>query len=184
MLPPSLFESDLVGALRRTTFIGAGREMQLDAYPLPRSSGHVRGEVGPSGEYAPYWYVEFADDEVDRARRHPADDRETVRAQTDAWLNELFPGARANAERLAVDAPVRLSFSLGKTSPWSRPANVGYGLSYAFPMLVALLTADDSSTVVIDGAEAHLHPRAQSAVGALLARMAASGLQNPCRVAQ
>ena len=108
-------------------------------------------------------------------RRHPADNRETVRAQVDAWLNELFPGARVNAERLAVDAPVRLSFSLGQTSPWSKPANVGYGLSYAFPML-ALLTAEPGSTIVIDSAEAHLHPRAQSAVGSLLARMAGSGL--------
>ena len=176
MLPSGMSTSDLVGSLRSATFISAGREMQLDAYPVPRSPAHVRGDVGRSGEYAPYWYLEFADDEVGPMRRHPTDSRETVRAQVDAWLNDLFPGARANAERLAVDAPVRLSFSLGQTSPWSKPANVGYGLSYAFPMLVALLTAEPGSTVVIDSAEAHLHPRAQSAVGSLLARMAASGL--------
>ena len=176
MLPSELSASDLMDSLRSTNFISAGREMQLDAYPVPRSSGHVRGDVGRAGEYAPYWYLEFADDEVSPKRRHPTDNRETVRAQVDAWLNELFPGARANAERLAADAPLRLSFSLGQTSPWSKPANVGYGLSYAFPMLVALLTADPGSTVVIDSAEAHLHPRAQSAVGYLLARMAGSGL--------
>ena len=176
MLPSSLSNSDLVGSLGSTTFIGAGRAMELDAYPVPRSSAQVRGDVGRSGEYAPYWYLEFADDEVSRSRRHPTDDRETVRAQVDAWLGELFPGTRANAERLAVDAPVRLSFSLGQTSAWSKPANVGYGLSYAFPMLVALLTAETGSRVVIDSAEAHLHPRAQSAVGYLLARMAGSGL--------
>ena len=184
MLPSGLSNSDLVGSLRSTTFISAGREMQLDAYPVPRSSAHVRGDVGRSGEYAPYWYLEFADDEVSPMRRHPTDNRETVRAQVDAWLGELFPGARANAERLAVDAPVRLSFSLGQKSPWSKPASVGYGVSYAFPMLVALLTAEPGSTVVIDSAEAHLHPRAQSAVGYLLARMAGSGLQHPRRVAQ
>ena len=176
MLPARLSTSDLVASLASTTFIGAGREMQIDAYPVPRSSAQLRGDVGRSGEYAPYWYIEFADDEVSPMRRLPTDDRETVRAQTDAWLNELFPGARANAERLAMDAPVRLSFSLGQTSPWSKPANVGYGLSYAFPMLVALLTAEPGATVVIDSAEAHLHPRAQSAVGRLLAKMAGSGL--------
>ena len=176
MLPSGLSNSDLVGSLRSTTFISAGREMQLDAYPVPRLAAHVRGDVGRSGEYAPYWYLEFADDEVSPMRRHPTDNRETVRAQVDAWLGELFPGARANAERLAVDAPLRLSFSLGQKSTWSKPVNVGYGLSYAFPMLVALLTAEPGSTVVIDSAEAHLHPRAQSAVGHLLARMAGSGL--------
>lgn len=176
MLPHSMSTSGLVGTLRNTTFIGAGREMQFEAYPVPRSSAHVRGDVGRSGEYAPYWYLEFADDEVSPMRRHPTDNRETVRAQVDAWLSELFPSARANAERLAVDAPVRLSFSLGQTSPWSKPANVGYGLSYAFPMIVALLTAEHGSTVVIDSAEAHLHPQAQSHVGYFLARMAGSGL--------
>lgn len=177
ILPSLLSKSDLVSSLRRTTFLGAGREMQLDAYPLPRSPAHVLGDVGSSGEYAPYWYLEFADEEVSLKRRHPTDSRETVRAQMDAWLNELFPGARANAERLAVDAPIRLSFSLGPTSPWSKPANVGFGLSYAFPMLVTLLTAEHGATVVIDSAEAHLHPQAQSAVGRLLAQMAGAGLQ-------
>ena len=176
LLPSELATSDLVGSLRSTSFISAAREVQLDAYPVPRSSAHIRGDVGRCGEYAPYWYIEFADDEVSPARRHPTDNRETVRAQVDTWLGELFPGARANAERLAVDAPVRLSFSVGRKSPWSKPVNVGYGLSYAFPMLVALLTAESGSTVVIDSAEAHLHPRAQSAVGYLLARMAGSGL--------
>ena len=174
--PWTLSNSNLVGTLYRTSFISAGRDLPLDTYPVPRSSTHVRGDVGRSGEYAPYWYLEFADDEVSLMRRHPTDNRETVRAQVDAWLGELFPGARANVERLAVDSPLRLSFSLGQQSPWSKPANVGYGLSYAFPMLVALLTAEPGSTVIIDSAEAHLHPRGQSAVGYLLAKMAGSGL--------
>ena len=177
MLPLKFAQSDLVASLRKTTFISAHRETRQDAYPVPRSSAHIRGDVGHSGEFAPYWYLEFADDKVSPERRHPEDNRETVRAQVDAWLNELFPGARAKAERLAEDAPVHLSFSLDQTSPWSKPANVGYGLSYAFPMLVTLLTAELGSTVVIDSAEAHLHPRAQSAVGRLLARVASSGLQ-------
>ena len=177
LLPAELSASHLMRSLQGTTFVSAAREMQLDAYPVPQAPVHVPGDVGRSGEYAPYWYLEFADDEVSRLRRHPNDNRETVRAQVDAWLNELFPEARVNAERLAVDAPIRLSFSLGQTSPWSKPANVGFGLSYAFPMLVALLTANPGSTIVVDSAEAHLHPRAQSAVGRVLAQMAGSGLQ-------
>ncbi|MYJ52341.1 MAG: DUF3696 domain-containing protein [Gammaproteobacteria bacterium] len=175
--PSEMGNSDLIHSLWHATFIGAGREMQLESYPVPQSPAHVRGDVGRSGEYAPYWYLEFADEEVAPKRRHPKDQRETVRAQVDAWLDEFFPGARANADRLSADAPLRLSFSLGKTSPWSKPANVGYGLSYAFPMLVTLLTAEAGSTVVIDSAESHLHPQAQSAVGYLIARVAGSGLQ-------
>ncbi len=175
--PSEMETSDLIHSLRDTIFISAGREMQLEPYPVPQSPAHVRGDVGRSGEYAPYWYLEFADEEVIPRRRHPKDERETVRAQVDTWLGEFFPGARANAERLSADAPIRLSFSLGPTSPWSKPDNVGYGLSYTFPMLVTLLTAKAGSAVVIDSAEFHLHPQAQSAVGYFIARVAGSGLQ-------
>ena len=135
------------------------------------------GDIGAAGEFAPYWYLEAADEDVDSGRRRANDDGGTVRAQVDAWLGELFPGARASADRLSPDAPIRLSFSLSTTSPWERPANVGFGLSYAFPMLVALLTRETGSILVVDSAEAHLHPRAQSAVGRLLGQMAGAGLQ-------
>lgn len=177
ILPIRISQSPLTQALRNVIFIGAGRDGQLETYPLPRTPSQQVGDVGANGQYGAYWYLECADDEVDPKRRHPTDDRETVRSQMDAWINELFPGARANADRLTVDSPVQLTFSLTKTSPWSKPVNVGFGLSYAFPMLVAVLTAKPGSIIVLDSAEAHLHPRAQSAVGRLLAQMAGAGLQ-------
>ena len=170
-------KSPLVERLRNTAHIGAARAVPLDSFPVPRAASRVAGDVGATGEFAPYWYLEYADEEVAPARRHRGDSAATVRAQVDAWLSELFPGARATADRLSPDAPIRLSFSLSRTSRWARPANVGFGLSYAFPMLVALLTREKGSIVVVDSAEAHLHPRAQSAVGRLLAQMAGAGLQ-------
>ena len=170
-------DSPLASAIRGTTFISAARALQLEAFPVPSAPFHSEGDVGTMGEYAPYWYLEYADDEVVVARRHPDDDSETVRSQVDAWLGELFPGVVVSADRLAPDAPVRLTFSLTKSSSRARPANVGFGLSYAFPMLVALLTRPRGSIVVVDSAESHLHPRGQSAVGRLLAQMAGAGLQ-------
>ena len=170
-------ESQMAAALRSVTYVSAARAVPLDSFPVPRTASQLAGDVGSAGEFAAYWYVEYTDEDVDPARRHPRDTSATVRAQVDAWLAELFPGARASADRLSLDSPIRLSFSLSKTSPWARPANVGFGLSYAFPMLVALLTREKGSIVVVDSAEAHLHPRAQSAVGRLLGQMAGAGLQ-------
>lgn len=170
--------SPLAEALRSTAFVSASRMVPLDSFPVPRAASQLDGDVGAAGEFAPYWYVEYADEDVDSARRHPRHAAErTMRAQVDAWLSELFPEARATAVRPSPDAPVRLSFSMSKTSPWARPTNVGFGLSYAFPMFVALLTRAKGSIVVVDSAEAHLHPRAQSAVGRLLGQMAGAGLQ-------
>ena len=174
---PGSSNSPLAAALRSTVYIAAARAVPLDIFPVPRTAARLAGDVGAAGQFAPYWYLEYADEDVAPARRHPQEAAVTVRAQVDAWLGELFPGARASVDRLSPDAPVRLSFSLSRTSPWERPANVGFGLSYAFPMLVALLTRAKGSIVVVDSAEAHLHPRAQSAVGRLLGQMAGAGLQ-------
>ena len=170
-------ESSLASAVRNIVFISADRALQLDTFPVPRMPFHPEGDVGATGEYAAYWYLECADEEVEEVRRHPSESGQTVRTQVDAWLSELFPGTRVSANRLTPDAPIRLTFSLSKSSPWARPANVGFGLSYAFPMLVALLTRARGSIIVVDSAEAHLHPRAQSAVGRLLGQMAGAGLQ-------
>ncbi len=177
LLPVDLAGAPVVVGLRDMICLGAGRGRERETYPVPRMPSENTGDVGVEGEHGAYWYLECADDEVEEPRRHPLDDRETVRSQIDAWLNELFPGARANADRLAADSPVQLTFSTSRTSPWSKPANVGFGLSYAFPLLVAVLTARTGSVVIVDSAEAHLHPRAQSAVGRLLAQMANAGLQ-------
>ena len=179
MVPgPHAADSDLLRVLQETVFVGPGRMTQLSTYPVPRTSWQARGNVGMSGEYAAYWYLECADEEVDLGRRHQRErDGRTVRSQIEAWLDEFFPGARVEANRLSPESPVHLAFRLQGTGGWVPPANVGYGLGYAFPMLVTMLTAELGSVVVIDSAEAHLHPRAQSAVGRFLGQMAGAGLQ-------
>ena len=157
--------SPLASAVRGVVRVGVSRE---DGF-----AGVLGGDV-PA---APLWYMECADRKVDIERCHPESDSRTVRAQVDAWLNELFPGAKAKVKRVAPDAPVQVSFSLGKSNPWARSESAGSGLHYAFPMLVALLTGKRGSIIVVDSAEGHLHPRVQSAIGQLLGQMAGAGLQ-------
>ena len=179
LIPGSdVFNSNLLRVLEALIFVGPARETQLSTYPVPRTSSLRRGDVGTNGEYAAYWYLECADDEVDWTRRHRRQSNAiTVRSQVEAWVEEFFPGARVSANRLTPESPVELAYRLHGTGGWVPPPNVGYGLGYAFPMLVTMLTAEPESVIVIDSAEAHLHPRAQSAVGRFLGQMAGAGLQ-------
>jgi predicted ATPase len=58
-----------------------------------------------------------------------------------------------------------------------RPPNVGFGLSYALPIVVAALTAIPGTLLIVESPEAHLHPAGQSAIGHFLAQVAGSGVQ-------
>lgn len=54
--------------------------------------------------------------------------------------------------------------------------DVGYGVSQVLPLLVELLS-DDESLFLLQQPEVHLHPRAQAALGSLFCTTAASGRQ-------
>lgn len=170
-------QNGLIRSLEGIVCIGAARGGAGETYPAPESIEIFHADVGVSGEYAPWWYVLAADDEIDESRRHPSESAGSFRRQLDAHLSDLFPGAQATADEIPHTPLVRLGLRVGTTSEWRRPANMGYGLSYVFPILVSLLLARRGQIIIIDSPEAHLHPRAQSHMGQMLARFSAAGVQ-------
>jgi len=56
-------------------------------------------------------------------------------------------------------------------------ADVGFGISQIFPVIVALLTAQPGQLVYIEQPEIHLHPRAQMAMAKILADAANRGVK-------
>lgn len=175
---PSTEAGDALGrAIERLVHISAVRSGPADAYPMPDRLHTGVADVGVDGRYASYWYHERADNPVDPGRRLPGSEGDTFRRQVDAWLGFLAPGANANVQAMPAASTMALQFRLTATGEWKRPANVGYGLTYAFPILVQLLAAENCDVVVIDSPEAHLHPQAQSRMGRLLATFAAAGVQ-------
>ena len=57
-----------------------------------------------------------------------------------------------------------------------RATNVGFGLSYTLPVIVALLAPSDT-LCLIENPEAHLHPRGQTKLAELAVRAAMAGVQ-------
>ena len=54
--------------------------------------------------------------------------------------------------------------------------NIGFGISYALPIVVEGLIAEEDRYFVVENPEAHLHPSAQTGMGKFLAMLAANGL--------
>jgi predicted ATPase len=61
-----------------------------------------------------------------------------------------------------------------------RATNVGFGISYVLPVIVAVLSAKPNDIILLENPEAHLHPQGQARMGELLARAAATGIQIIC----
>lgn len=169
-------QENIIKLIRNVVYLSATRLGTSEVFPIP-DSAVVNADVGSSGEYAAWWYAKCADDEVLSERRNPKEKGLTVRRQLDAYLSDLFPGGQATVELMSKTQLAHLEFRTSEQSAWLRPVNIGYGLSYAFPVLIALLLAEQGQIVVIDSPEAHLHPSGQSQMGRLLARFAAAGVQ-------
>ena len=175
-LSPELLKG-LVNSLEEIVFISAVRPGAEDAFPSPDVSEPIWADVGIQGEYAAWWFEKLLDSEIDQDRLHPSESVRTLRRQFNAWAGDLFPGAQANAQRLGRTGLIQLELRNHDTENWRRPANIGYGLSYAFPILVAGLIAKPGQILVIDSPEAHLHPLGQSKMGSFLAMLASAGIQ-------
>ena len=178
--PLERFASDAISLLHTVThtiFISAVRSGLGPTFPSPQDVEPVHADVGPYGEFAPWWLAQYLDEEVDPKRRHPLEEGTTLRRQVGAWASELFPGAEVNAGSLGRTGLVQLELRRSTTEAWRRPANIGYGLTYALPILVAGLLAKPGQVLLIDSPEAHLHPRAQSNIARFLATMVVAGVQ-------
>lgn len=154
----------------------------------PRVSSEVsefrvrnRRELGSRGELAVQFLSIHGRDPIPfLSLQHPKAASTSLLHQVEAWLSEISPGTRLHVgEHRDLDAvQLRYSFSgeAGGTNPY-RATNVGFGLSYTLPILVAILSARAGGLLLIENPEAHLHPRAQVCLARMLAVVAAAGVQ-------
>jgi predicted ATPase len=148
-----------------------------------RESAGGRLSVGHQGQYTPHVLAQYDRRPVREPLRHagPKLDGQvpvTLGSQTELWLSEIVRPIRVQATWLPGTnaATVRFRGSDARTE-WMRPANVGFGISYALPVVVGALVADPQQLLIVENPEAHLHPAGQSAIGRFLSLVAASGVQ-------
>jgi predicted ATPase len=138
-------------------------------------------QLGSGGEYTVHFLSIFGARPVHPALLHPSATSKTLHAQTEAWMREISPGMRLSLERHAeMDLMTfGVSYSLGHqvSSSEYRPTNVGFGVTYALPVVVSILSAQPGSLVLLENPEAHLHPSGQVKMGELIALAAAAGVQ-------
>ncbi|NJM59088.1 MAG: DUF3696 domain-containing protein [Oscillatoriales cyanobacterium RU_3_3] len=96
--------------------------------------------------------------------------------QVEAWMGEISPGTRLKIDAKSDVDLMCFQYSYGDSNPY-RATNVGFGISYTLPIIVAALASPPSTMILIENPEAHLHPKGQVKIGELLALAASGGVQ-------
>jgi predicted ATPase len=158
-------------------YLSAEREGPRN-YAVIQSLPKERIEIGSRGQFVANVLSTCERDPVIPELEHPSVQGQRLLKQAEAWLLNFVPDVEVRVEAAQGIDVAAIRFKRGGLSAeWERPSNTGFGVSYCLPIVVAGLVAKSGSILLVDSPEAHLHPRAQSAMGSFLARLAAAGIQ-------
>ena len=139
------------------------------------------GNLGTRGQYAWNALYERQNEAMaaDDPRRPDGSGRRLLDV-VDRWLQAVTPGAHLRLEAIQDADAVIAGFSFDRPGDVAtrryRATHVGFGLSYALPVLTALL-APPGTLCMIENPEAHLHPRGQTRLAELAVRASLAGVQ-------
>ncbi|MFO7656551.1 MAG: DUF3696 domain-containing protein [Bacteroidales bacterium] len=179
------FTKDQMSFFRKNTkrfqYICAERIGPRDIYDASSVVVADKKQIGLLGEYAAYYINVFGQEhEVIEKLRHPKANSINLLAQVNAWLNEISPGISLNTKYVPEVNKVILDYQFDlindKTNSF-RPKNVGFGISYVLPIILALLTSEKGKIIIIENPESHIHPRGQVELGKLISLAAQNGAQ-------
>lgn len=166
---------------KKFQYISAERIGPKDLYESSSIVVDDKKQLGLLGEFAAHYINVFGLDHIvgEKLRHHSAKS-EKLLAQVNAWLSEISPGVSLNTKYVPEVNKVILDYQFDygnqKTDSF-RPKNVGFGISYVLPIVLALLTAEESKIIVIENPESHIHPRGQAKLGKLISLAASIGAQ-------
>ena len=165
----------------RCVYLNALRIEPRKFYQM-KSIKEVQGkEYGIDGQYALQYLKEYGDKIiVEKEMLMQNTENATLMNQVRLWMQQIAPSVEINVElNDALDiSELRYEFVEGRyKSRAYRAVNVGFGLTYVLPVVVAILSAKPGELVIIENPEAHLHPAGQTKMGELIALAGAAGIQ-------
>ncbi|MEP3665657.1 MAG: DUF3696 domain-containing protein [Roseibium sp.] len=176
---PSELPKAFSGTPRAFTYLSAerlGPRGFSAASPLPEAEL----EVGVKGEFCAHVLSVLGDQIMGTVgRSHPLYGRSTPRLlkyEVEQWLSEITRPIEVTGVRESDSTVAELRFRT-PGSTWVRSTNMGFGITYALPIILAGLIAEKGGLLVVENPEAHLHPAGQSRMGVFLAWLAGNGVQ-------
>lgn len=140
-----------------------------------------KGLIGLKGEYTAH-YLAVNNHQILKidALKHPNSVTNHLLDNVSMWLQEISKGVSVSATPYPDLQRVSLSYQYEygqNTTAQLSPLNVGFGLTYVLPVIVAILKSKSGDLLIIENPESHLHPKGQAKLAELCAIAANSGVQ-------
>lgn len=165
----------------RFVYLSAYRIEPLELYRITNEEELERREFGNNGEFALQYLSLHGDAQVSNLNVIIQDKLGTTLSnQTRVWMDKISPGVspRVLVNTQLRTSEVRYEFIEGKEKTNSyKSVNVGFGITYVLPLIIAILSAKENDIIVVENPEAHIHPAGQRILGELIARAGAGGVQ-------
>ncbi len=165
-------------------YVSAARQEPSESYPLNTNMVEVRRQLsqryGKCELVAHFLHYYGKENKIAVLPElvHGEGEEADLLSQVSIWEQVVSPEVRVEPGKGDKSYTLKYSYQTGGDSSASYSAtNVGYGLTYALPVVVALLASKKGGLVLIENPEAHLHESAQSELGVLMARAAQAGVQ-------
>ncbi|WP_289054313.1 AAA family ATPase [Carboxylicivirga marina] len=160
-------------------YLSSDRIVPADSYDT-NDSLIKNHQLGISGEFAPHFYQNNKNIQIPiKELSFDGDDEaSTLEVQVNKWLSIISPGVKVHTEEQNGLIVLKYSYVTQEeeTSKF-RAKNAGFGLTYVFSVLVALLSANKGDLVIIENPEANIHPKGQTQLARLMALAAKNGVQ-------
>ena len=114
------------------------------------------------------------------ALKHPKSKTVQLLENVSLWLSEISSNIEVKAKVYEELQQVNLTYNYTYQNNITKdytPLNVGFGITYVLPIIVAILKAKKGDLLIIENPESHLHPAGQSKVAELCAIASANGVQ-------
>jgi predicted ATPase len=168
---------------KRFQYLSAARLAPQESYPKNdyevERNQQISMEKGRGELVAHFLHHYGTKKEVFETLRNHNSPFKDILSQTTAWEREISANINVKVIDNGRGYELAYNFEVSNGLPTNdfRPENVGFGVTYTLPIIVAILAAEKGSLIIVENPEAHLHPAGQAKLVELMCLAAQVGIQ-------
>ncbi len=157
------------------TYLSADRIVPQSSYKYSKENV-LRGNLGKNGEYTIHFLAENKNSSIPlKELQHPEANSNQLLENVDYWLSKISKGIKVIPSVNINFQQSTLQYSYGGSE--RLPQNIGFGVTYVLPIIVAILKAKKGDIIIIENPESYLHPSGQVEIARLCAKASEAGVQ-------